>query len=617
MTHRLSPALLLLICGATDSTLANDRLEEIIVTSSRVEMPLRQVGTSVSVIDNAEIRTRGFANLAEVLQYEPAISLTNTGGQGKATSLRIRGENGYRTKVLMDGIEITDVSAPQAGPLFEHLLSAGTERVEILRGPQGMMYGADAGGVVNIQTLRPQTGVGGSLGGEFGRYDTYQYGGHLGAGNESVDAILFGTYYETAGFNSRTTDTELRDRDGYENTTLHGRAGWNMADTLRAEVVGHTVEGENEFDDCFTVDTFAPTDDCSDDYRQDASRASLTYGGEVFTHQLAYNLHQTDRDFRAAGISSFTTEGELGKLEYIGSWNPSADLKLVYGADVITESMDDGSFDTRRDQNGYYLEYQGRFGANLYLTAGLRHDDNDDFDAHTTYRASAAYLFTLAAGELQLRGTYGTGYRAPSLYEIAYNRGDFAYPPASGVELEAEKSAGYDLGVAFYAGSGWFVEAIYFDQQIDDEIFFDLLDFSGYLQGDGESTSRGIELSGALPLGDALLLTGNYTYNDTEDADGFQRLRVPEQMANLGLGYRLRDGRLSINLFLHVSRDAIDGLGEALDDYETLNLTASYRVRDSLEVYGRVENLTDENYEMVPTYNTPGAAGYTGLRYSF
>jgi vitamin B12 transporter len=88
-------------------------------------------------------------------------------------------------------------------------------------------------------------------------------------------------------------------------------------------------------------------------------------------------------------------------------------------------------------------------------------------------------------------------------------------------------------------------------------------------------------------------------------------------MANLGLGYRLRDGRLSINLFLHVSRDAIDGLGEALDDYETLNLTASYRVRDSLEVYGRVENLTDENYEMVPTYNTPGAAGYTGLRYSF
>lgn len=617
MTYRHSRALLLLVCSATASTLANDRLEEIIVTSSRVEMPLRQVGTSVSVIDDTEIRMRGFANLAEVLQYEPAISLSNTGGQGKATSLRIRGENGYRTKVLLDGIEITDVSAPQAGPLFEQLLSAGTERVEILRGPQGMMYGADAGGVVNIQSLRPQTGVGGSLGGEFGRYDTYQYGGHLEAANDTVDAVLFGTYYETAGFNSRTTDTGLRDEDGYENTTLHGRAGWNIANTLRAELVGRAVEGENAFDDCYTADTFAPTDDCSDDYRQDAWRASLTHGGDVFSNQFAYNLNRTDRDFHAEGISSFATEGELGKFEYIGSWSPSADLKLVYGADFISESMDDGSLDTSRDQNGYYMEYQGRFGGNLYLTAGLRHDDNDDFDAHTTYRASAAYLFALAAGELQLRGTYGTGFRAPSLYEIAYNRGDFAYPPASGVALEAEKSAGYDLGVAFHAGSGWFVEAVYFDQQIEDEIFFDLLDFSGYLQGDGESTSRGIELSGALPLGGALLLTGNYTYNDTEDADGYQRLRVPEQMANLGLGYRPREGRLSINLFLHVSRDAVDGLGGELDDYEVLNLTASYRLRDSLEVYGRVENLTDEAYEMVPTYNTPGAAGYTGLRYSF
>ena len=88
-------------------------------------------------------------------------------------------------------------------------------------------------------------------------------------------------------------------------------------------------------------------------------------------------------------------------------------------------------------------------------------------------------------------------------------------------------------------------------------------------------------------------------------------------MANLGFGYRPWNGRLSVNLFLHVSRDAVDGLGEQLDDYEILNLTASYRVRDSLEIYGRVENLTDAEYEMVPTYNTPGAAGYTGLRYSF
>ncbi len=617
MNKRYRPALLCVACCAGMPALGNGLLEEVVVTSSRVAMPLRDVGTSVSVINDAEIRARGFANLAQVLRYEPAISVTSSGGQGKAASLRIRGENGYRTKVLMDGIEITDVSAPQAGPLFEQMLSAGTERVEILRGPQGLMYGADAGGVVNIETTRPRDSLGGGFSGEFGRYGTYQYGGHLGAGNDTVDAVLSGTHYSTDGFNSRTTDTLLRDRDGYENTTLHGRAGWNIANTLRAELVGHTVDGDNNFDDCNTVDTFAPTHDCSDDYRQDAWRASVDHSGDIFNNRLAWNSNRTDREFYADGVSSFATEGELERIEYLGSWNPSADLSLVYGADLTSESMDDGSFDTDREQSGYYLEYQGRFSRALYLTAGIRRDDNDDFDAHTTWRISAAHVHATGSGELQLRGTYGTGFRAPSLYEIAYNRGAFAYPPASQVKLDVEKSAGYDLGLAFQAAAGWYIEAVYFDQWVEDEIFFDLLDFSGYLQGDGKSTSRGIELSGALPLAGTVVLTGNYTYNETEDAEGFQRLRVPEQMANIGLGFRPGDGRLAINLLLHVSRDAIDGLGDELDDYEVLNLTASYRVMDSLEVYGRVENLTDENYEMVPTYNTPGAAGYAGVRYDF
>jgi len=143
-----APALLALACGSALAAPGNSKLEEIIVTSSRVAMPLRLVGASVSVLNQQDIVERGFSNLADILRWEPAISVSNTGGPGKATSLRIRGENGYRTKVYLDGIDITDTSSPQAGPHFEQLTSAGTERVEILRGPQGMMYGADAGGVV-------------------------------------------------------------------------------------------------------------------------------------------------------------------------------------------------------------------------------------------------------------------------------------------------------------------------------------------------------------------------------------------------------------------------------------------------------------------------------------
>ncbi len=612
-----TPALAALACAVVPAASANDKLEEIIVTSSRVDMPLRQVGTSVSVISDLEIRQRGFTNLADILRFEPAVSVTNTGGQGKATSLRIRGENGFRTKVLMDGIDITDVTSPQAGPRFEHLTSAGVERVEILRGPQGLMYGADAGGIVAITTRRPDSGFGGGVNGEFGRYDTRQLGAYLGGDHGIVDYSVFANRYATDGFNARTTDTVLRDDDGYDNDTLHGRVGWQVSERWRAELVGHRVEGDSDYDDCLTVDTFEPTDDCSDDYTQDSWRAQLGHRGERFANTLAYSDSRLEREFFAENRSSFAVDGTRSEAEYLGSWHPADGFNLVYGIELISESMDDGAVDTERDQEGYYLEYQGEIAGSLYLTAGVRRDDNDDFDAHTTYRFTAAYVAGLGGGDLKIKGTWGTGFRAPSLYEIAYNDGPFAYPPASGLALDAETSEGFDLGVAYYAAAGWFAEVVYFDQRVDDEIYFDLVAFSGYLQGDGESTSRGVELIGEWPVGPDFTVSANYTYNETEDADGLARLRAPEHLANAALNYRPGNGRLAITLSLRLARDAIESPGVTLDDYEVLVLGASYQLLDSLEIYGRVENLTDEDYEEVPTYNTAGAAAYAGLRFTF
>jgi len=617
MRKLIPPALLALACCPPAAFTAESRLEEMTVTASRVPVPLREVGASVSVVGREEILARGFTNLADVLRYEPAVSVSNTGGAGGATSVRIRGENGFRTKVLIDGIDITNTAAPQAGPHFEQLTSAGIERVEILRGPQGLMYGADAGGVVAITTPRGQSGITGGVSGEFGRYDTRQFAGNLAGGSDAADFSVSATQMETDGFNATTGDTLLRDDDGYENTTVHGRVGWNVGETTRVELVGHSVQGDNDYDACFTVDTFAPTDACSDDYEQRAWRAQLEQQGERFGHRLAYSENAIDRSFFSEGRQSFAADSELRKAEYLGSWDAARGLTLVYGVDLLREAIDDGSFDRDRDQRGYYLEYQGEFGGSLYLTAGVRHDDNDDFGAHTTYRVSGAWLFTLAGGELKLKGSYGTGFRAPSLYEISYNGGAFAFPPAAGTALDAEESIGYDAGIGWYADSGWVLEAVYFDQRVEDEIYFDLVNYSGYLQGDGESTSRGVELIAEAPIGAALSLTGNYTFNETEDAAGAQRLRAPEHLANLGLKFSPLSGRLSLYLHLRLARDIADELGAAIEDYEVLDLGADFRLRDDLSLYGRVENVTDRDYLEVPSYNTSGAAAYAGLRYTF
>jgi vitamin B12 transporter len=613
-------SLLALACAACQVAVAGEQLEEVIVTSSRVPMPLRQVGTSVSVITAEEIRQRGFSSLYDVLRSQPAVAASNTGGTGNATSLRIRGEEGFRTLVLIDGIDVSDTSGTQIGPRIEQQMSSSIQRVEILRGPQGLMYGADAGGVVNISTAVPRERLGGEINAEGGRYGTQQFAGSLGGGNDTLDFTLSASDLETDGFNARTTDTVLEDDDGYDNTTLHGRLGWNIGETLRVQLVARDVSSENEYDDCFTADTFAPSDICSDDFDQQAWRAVADYSAGAFTHQLSYNGNETRRKFYAEGDLTFRTDGELDHYSYLGSYSPGNALRLVYGVDLKNESIEDRVLNPERDQVGYYAEYQGSFNDALFLTAGLRYDDNDDFGSHTSYRTSGAWLFDLAGGDLKLRAAYGTGFRAPSLSELSYNSGPNGFPPASDVTLKEETSEGYDIGLSWYAESGLYLEAVYFDQTVSDEIFFDLENFSGYLQSDGDIDSKGIELIGEIVLFESLTLDGNYTYNDTEDAAGATRLRRPEHLANLGINWRGMEGKMVLGLNVRISRDAVDVDGGArvdLDDYEVVDINASYEILQGLHIYGHVENLLDEDYQEVTNYNTSGTAAYAGVRYSF
>lgn len=617
MKHRTTGLVLLCAAATAAGQPSESPLEEIIITSSRVAMPLRQVGTSVSIIDREEIQQRGYSSLYDILRSQPAIAASNTGGQGNATSVRIRGEEGYRTLVLIDDIDVSDTSGPQVGPRFEQLLSSGIQRVEILRGPQGLMYGADAGGVINITSLTPSEELGGQISAEGGRYGARQVAGNIGGSNDTLDFNLLAADLSSDGFNSRTTDKVLRDDDGYDNTTLHGRFGWNITEALRLGLTVRDVTGDNEFDSCFTVDSFSPTDDCSDEFDQSIWRIAGNYSHDSLKHELAYSESDTDRTFFSAGRTSFATEGSLEKTSYLGSFSPSESLKLVYGVDLETQTIDDGTFDEERDQDGYYLEYQGGFSDRFYVTAGARYDDNDDFGTHTSYRISGAWLTALANGELKLKGSYGTGFRAPSLYEIAYNGGSFAYPPASDVELDAEESEGFEIGLAWTATAGLYLEANYFEQSVSDEIFFDLVGFSGYLQSSGDNESQGIELIADWPVLDSLSLTGNYTYNDTETDAGSARAFRPEHLANISANWQPLAGRLVLGLNLRLSRDAEDVDGSSLDDYELVDLNASFALFTGLEVYGRVENLLDEDYQEVPTYNTSERAAYAGIRYSF
>jgi vitamin B12 transporter len=596
--------------------------EEIVVTSSIIAQPRRTIGTAVSVIDFEEVELRGYAGLADVMRTQTGIGVSNSGGAGKSTAVFIRGEDSFRTLLMIDGVKALDPSAPQVTPSFDSLLATSDlQRIEVLRGPQGFIYGADAGGVVNVITKRGADDLGGQVAIEYGDYATRKLDAALSGGGDEGDYFVSVVDFATDGFNAHTADTVRRDDDGADNTTLHTKLGWNVTDDLRLQLVARDIDAEAQFDICFgPPPSFPASNDCVGITDQQTYKLSAEHSTDRFSSSFGYSAVEIARDISTAGASSFATKGSIERAEYTGSYRPSSALSLVYGVDLQDEELTDNVGPQSRDQSGYYFEYQGAFDDAFFVSLGARYDDNDDFGSHTSSRLSVAYVQDLAPNRsLKYRASAGTGFRAPSLFEVSTNR-NAVFPPAAGVVLEEEISRGYDIGIEYDGASGLHVEVTYFDQEIEDAIEFDLVSFSGYLQSTGVSTSNGVEVAVNVPLGDHWGLLANGTYNEAEDAAGRQRARRPKNLGNLGVQYVAANERLNFLASYRLARDAIDTtfVGTVpLPDYEVLDLSVSYRASDLLQIYGRVQNATDETYQEVVGYHTAERSIYGGVRLRF
>lgn len=591
---------------------AQEKLEEIIVIASRVETPLREVGASVSAVGLEEMELRGYPTVAQLLRTQAGISVTNSGGAGKQTALRIRGEEGFRTLVLIDGVEVSDPTAPQVGPLVENLATGSEiERVEVLRGPQGFIYGADAGGVVQIVTRRAQSGVQGQVGLESGRYGSKKVNAHIAGGNQTFDAFFSAAHWETHGFNSMVAD-QNGDADGYENTTLHSKFGWNPSQDLRVQVVLRDVKGDNQHDNCYDQ-SFQQTHDCISLLEQTTGRISLDHTTGAISHHLAFSHSAMERENFSGDYLAYGTKGALKKVEYMGRVKASDAVSVVFGGDTEMERVDvvDGD-DLSRYQLGMFGEFQLGVDDRLFFTGGVRYDENEDFGEHVSARLTSAYIVPAGnEGALKLRASAGNGFRAPSLYEVTTNRN--AQVPVA--DLKEESSSGYDIGLEYYRDSGLSAQLTWFEQSIEDEIIYNRQTWA-YQQADGRSHSKGAELQLTLPLASWAQIDTVFTRNLTQTADDLPRVRRPGKAANLSL-YLYPAEDLVVLVNNRWESDALDADRTPLEAYQVLDVSATYKLLPSWEIFARVENALDEEYQEVGGYYASRRAAFIGTRFSF
>ena len=585
------------------------KLEEVVITASKVETPLRQIGAAVSVISSDEITLRGYQNIGDLLRTVPGVAVSNAGGAGKDTAVRIRGEESYRTLVLVDGVSVADPSGTQVAPRVQHFGSAlNTERVEVLRGPQGFMYGADAGGVISILTQSPEK-LTANLAYESGSFDSRSITGFIGTGGQQGNVGLSFSNNRTDGFNTLISDLS-EDEDGYENTTLHLKAGWNASDKTRLQVVARTVDASNEYDRC----GWPSVNDCEEKVVQNIAKVSAEHKSAAVAQTVSFSNANVKRNYLTSGVSGYAIEGRSEKVEYQGSTELSPTLKAVWGADYLTEQVQSNSPEKPdRHQSGGYAELQASAAETFYLTGGARYDDAKQYGEHISIRISPAAVFNIATDtEIKLRASYGNGFRMPSISEVTYP----AKGAALGVDLQEETSEGGDLGVEFYRDNIWLSLGV-FDQKIENEIYFDLVNFDGYLIAEGVSHSQGVEFAFELPLSAIFSLSGNYTYNKTLSEDDTPRIRRPRRIANLALNIMTPDGlKLIANLRGANGAKALNKTDD-LPNYAVLDVSAQIDAGDHIQLFVRAENIGDKKYVEAEGYNIAGRSVYGGVRYRF
>ena len=604
-------------------------LPDVVVSASAAPLPSDQVGSAVTVIEREAIQRKQARFVSDLLREVPGVALSRSGPVGSITQVRIRGAEANQTLVLIDGVEVNDPSGASEFDLST-LLADDVERIEILRGPQSALYGSDAiGGVINIITVKGKGAPRVAARAEGGSFNTASAAAGVSGGGDAFDYALNVAGFRTAGVSSAPKSQGNTERDGYENLTASAKIGWRPTEILEFEAFGRIMDSSVESDPQPAVagpivvvdgDTITTSDQAIGRIQ---AKATLLDG--AWEQIVSLGHAQDDQDTFENGVRSFTANGDKTRLttqtnlffETPGFASATHGVTLMAEREYEAQETRSLSGDSNLDivNHGFVGEYRLGLWDRLFLSFSGRYDDSDIFEDATTVRATAAYNHVETG--TRLHGSYGEGVKNPTLFELFGFGPNFVPNPA----LKPERSEGWDFGVeqSLFGGKA-IVDVTYFENAITD-----LIQGAGNTSVNlgGTSNIRGVELSAAVQLFENTAIQGQFTYMQGEDAAGDTLLRRPNVLASLNLSHRFLDDKASVDLGVdyHGSQEDLafsnffaNADRVTLDDYTLVNVGAAFAVTDGVEVFGRIENLLDEQYEDVFGFANPGIGAFIGVR---
>lgn len=602
-----------------------------VIGATRVPTPADQLGTSVTVITADQIEQRQQRTLPEVLQDVPGLNVVQNGSPGGIADVFMRGTNPNHTKVLIDGIDVSDPSAANGEFDFSQVLASDIDRIEVLRGPQSGLYGSDAiGGVINIITKAgkgPPKATASIEGGSFGTFNqTADISGSLARFNYDASII----HYRTT--NTQVTPSELvppgrpLNDDFYDNTTYATKLGANLTDNFDLGLVARYVNTDLRA----TADDFVGPEAIRSDNGDHELFTRGTAHLKLFDGLLDQTLGYGYTNYRrrifdpndatlALGNDPDYFRGERNKIDYQGIVHVLAGQIVSFGAEHERDTINDSSPATGAySNNAGFAQLQSSFGERFFNTASVRYDRNSQFGGKATYRIAPAMI--VPETDTTFRGSVGTGFKAPTLDQLFDSEPAFDF--FANPNLRPETSFGWDAGVEQRfldrrASAG----VTYFHNDIKNLIDFEFIDpLNSTLVNVGRATTYGVESFAAYKPWDALSLRADYTYTVARDDVTDEPLtRRPKHKASLSATWQVTE-RASLSGSVIYNGTWFDAnrsgsmTGIKASPYTLVNIAGSYDVGHGVTAFARIDNLTNRRYQDPVGFLHQGLGVFGGVK---
>ncbi|MFM2359431.1 MAG: hypothetical protein RLY16_1424 [Bacteroidota bacterium] len=605
-------------------------LDEVVVTANKFPQKQSSTGKVLSVINRQTLQRNTGRSLAQLLNEQAGLVINSAQNPlGTNPTTYLRGAGSANTLILVDGVPVNDASGISGEFDLNQFSVDQIERVEILKGAQSVLYGSDAvAGVINIITRKgTKAKAQWNAVAAAGSYGTFKGNAGVNGGYKAIDYSLQYSRTKTDGFSAASGNEKINDRDGMRQDVLGGNLRAQLAKNWSVRVGGQYARYKADVDDAAFIDD---RNNIIHNKNLQLNIQSVTkFKAGSITVNLAYNkvnrLLQDLKNIPADPNDYDPYDGTFIGKSLMGEAYGNFDLHKYWGllvgfdtrkqeADITSTYSNLGSDQLYASQFNSFVSLYLKNWKGISAEAGVRYTHHTRSGDMATYTFNPSYTFGKG---WKLFSNISTGFRAPTLYNIASEYGN--------TNLKPEKSVSLEGGIQYQPISGAFTTRLtWFNRTIKDVIVFNNLFVPPYGQYGNANSQKdhGLELEATIKPNKDFTIGFNYAYVygrihqpselDGKDSATYNLYRRPKHVANLHLDYNIHPKWFASLGFRWIDQ-RIDQYYNSntfstelvkLDAYHQLDFYLSYQVKKTMKLFIDARNITNQNVVEVYGYNS-------------